>query len=187
MTAVFTLAAPAAQAAPKLSLQSRQVTAAMPVFRSEFPRPKDGGQVFFIQRSPNSNTVVYAARVTGGQLDAKSPVSAYWRRYNTDGAAKGLSGMERRLAYGVSASSNGDGTYDVSFKALPTVKPILRVEKGRPALFTRMGDEEARMIYAYLDVDDGGLFPRVTGLKLVGRLASGKYVTETYRVTGGEL
>ena len=49
-----------------------------------------------------------------------------------------------------------------------------------------MGNAEARLIYAYLDVEDG-LIPSVTGLKIVGRLPSGQYVTETYRVKGGEL
>lgn len=180
------IAAAPAGAAPQLNLVSRDTTSSQPVIRKDFPVPNDGGQVFYIQRSPNANTVVYGTKVTGGQIDPKAPVSAYWRRFNNDGAAKALGGMERRLAYGASAKPNGDGTYRVSFTALPAKSMTLRMEGGRPALFMPMGDAEARLIYAYLDVEDG-LIPSVTGLKIVGRLPSGQYVTETYRVKGGEL
>ncbi len=186
MTFTLLFAAPA-EAGPSLSLQSRQVTGSMPVIRKDFPLPKDGGQVFYIQRSPNANTVVYATKVTNGQIDTKSPVIAYWRRFNTDGGVKGLKSLERRMAYGVSAKAKGDGTYRVTFKALPSMTTVLRMDKGRPALFAQMGESEARLVYAYLEVDDGGLLPRVTGLKLVGKTAAGKYVTETYKVSGGEL
>lgn len=179
------LAAPA-WAAPQLDLVSRDTTAALPVIRKDYPVPNDGGQVFYIQRSPNANTVVYGTRVAGGQIDPKAPVSAYWRRFNTGGEAKALGGLERRMAYGVNAQPNGDGTYRVTFRALPAKSMTLRMEGGRPALFMPMGNAEARLIYAYLDVEDG-LIPSVTGLKIVGRLPSGQYVTETYRVKGGEL
>ncbi|MGH1423972.1 MAG: DUF4833 domain-containing protein [Pseudooceanicola sp.] len=188
LVVAFATAPAPASAKAKLDLQSRNVTSSMPVFRKDFKRPNDRGQVFFIQRSPNANTVVYAGKMASADaLATKGTISAYWRRYNTSGEAKALSGLERRMAYGANAKSNGDGTYRVTFKALPAMVATLKVVDGRPALFTRMGDSDARLIYAYLDVDDGGLFPRVTGLKLVGKSASGKYVTETYRVTGGEL
>lgn len=180
------LASPAA-AAPELTLQSTDTSGAVPVIRKDFQVPNDGGQVFYIQRSPNANTVVYATRMKGGAIDPDAPISAYWRRYNNDGAATALGALERRLAYGVNAKANGDGSYRVTFRALPSKSMTLRMEGGRPALFMPMGGADARLVYAYLDVDDGGLIPRVTGLKIVGRIPSGQYVTETYRVKGGEL
>lgn len=180
------IAAAPAGAAPQLDLVSRDTSGGLPVIRKDFPVPNDGGQVFYIQRSPNANTVVYGTRVAGGQIDPKAPVSAYWRRFNTGGEAKALGAFERRMAYGVKSSANGDGSYAVRFTALPAKTMTLRMEGGRPALFMPMGNAEAKLIYAYLDVEDG-LIPKVTGLKIVGRLPSGDYVTETYRVKGGEL
>ncbi|WP_176440839.1 DUF4833 domain-containing protein [Oceanicola sp. 22II-s10i] len=183
LTAVALTAAPAT-AAPQLSLENRAVSGAMPVVNGAYQTPRDGGQVFYIQRSSNANTVVYATKVSGGQIDPKTPVSAYWRRYNTSGEAKALGSMERSMAYGVSSKANGDGTYNVSFKALPSKVMTLKVVDGRPALFSRMGDTDARLVYAYLDVDESGLLPKVTRLKLIGRAPSGKYVMETYKVNG---
>ncbi|WP_375686995.1 DUF4833 domain-containing protein [Pseudooceanicola sp. LIPI14-2-Ac024] len=183
---IAALAGPA-EAAPSLTLENRATASRQPVINPAFQVPNDAGQVFYIQRSPNANTVVYGTRVAGGQIDSSAPVSAYWRRFNNDGGTKGLSTLERNFAYGVNAKANGDGTYRVTFKALPSKTMTLRMEGGRPALFMPMGDAEARLIYAYLDVDDGGLVPSVTGLKIVGQYPSGQYVTETYRVKGGEL
>ncbi len=187
VTTVFAFTAMPAGAAPSLTLKSRDVSAEMPVFRSEFPKPDDPAQIFYIQRSPNSNTVVYATRVENGRIDPEQPVLAYWRRYNTTGEARALKAMERRLAYGASASRQSDDSYKVTFKALESLTATLRLENGRPALFRDMGGTEARLVYAYLEVDEGGLFPKVTELSLVGRTPSGQYVTETYDVKGGVL
>lgn len=180
------VAAPAAQAAPQLVLQGAQTSGSLPVVEGSYPKPNDGGQVFYIQRSTNPNTVVYASKVAGGQIDSSAPISAYWRRYGSNGAAKALSGLERRVAYGVNAKAAGNGTYRVTFRALPSKTMTLRMADGRPALFTDTSKGEARMIYAYLDVKDG-LIPQVTGLKMIGRLSSGQYITETYQVKGGAL
>lgn len=173
--------------AATLALQSRESAGALPQIQPNWPVPRDGGQVFYIQRSPNKNTVVYAARMENGAIDPNRPIQAYWRRFNDAGEAKALNGIERRLAYGVNARANGDGTYRVTFKALPSKSMTLRMDGGRPALFLQMGEAEAQLVYAYLEVDEGGLIPSVTDLKLIGRLPSGSYVMETYRVKGGEL
>src|SRR5262245_17024165 len=54
----------------------------VPSVRPEFPVPKEPNMLFYIQRSVNSNTVVYAAQIDPtGKLDADHPVVAYWRWY----------------------------------------------------------------------------------------------------------
>src|SRR5579872_3681103 len=74
----------------------------IPKLRPEFKVPDEPNQLFYIQRSPNSNTVVYAARVDAhDDFDAKSPVEAFWRKFNIDGSKQPLNFMERMLAYGV--------------------------------------------------------------------------------------
>ena len=66
-----------------------------------FPVPKEENQIFFVQRSLNSNTIVYTARLDGeGRLDARRPVDVFWRRFNDEGERKELSKLERSLAYG---------------------------------------------------------------------------------------
>src|ERR1700761_206673 len=62
--------------------ESAEVTALRPEFRT----PNEPGQLFYVQRSPNSNTIVYAAQLDAqGNFD-KSPVEAFWRKFNIDGS-----------------------------------------------------------------------------------------------------
>src|SRR3569833_3950055 len=77
-------------------------TAALEKMRPEFKTPDEPNQLFFVQRSPNANTVVYAARLDAkGEIDRNDPVEAFWRKSNIAGAKVGLNFIERALAYGV--------------------------------------------------------------------------------------
>src|SRR5947199_328024 len=61
----------------------------IPSLRAEFPVPNDPNMLFYIQRSVNANTVVYAAHIdVQGRLDPDEPVEVYWRWYNIDGQRK---------------------------------------------------------------------------------------------------
>ena len=127
--------------------------------------------LFYIQRSVNSNTVIYSAHVdVQGHLDRSEPIDVYWRWYNVDGHRKALNFFERSMAYGVSldrhvmAPSNA-----VAFKvaALPERKLLLeRDSRGVPEALIEIGGHLARLVYAYLQVDDHGLLPNVTAIDL---------------------
>ena len=93
----------------------------IPSMRAEFPVPNDPGVLFYIQRSVNSNTVVYAHVDLHGRFDPEAPVDVYWRWYNVDGRRKPLNLIERTMAYGVRSvgelASSGTVTFQVA--ALP--------------------------------------------------------------------
>ena len=78
---------------------SSQVTEmdAVPRLRPEYQVPDEPDMLFYIERSTNSNTVVYAARRgANGALDTTAPVETFWRWFNVDGAKKPLNFIERR-------------------------------------------------------------------------------------------
>jgi hypothetical protein len=59
--------------------------------RPEFKVPDEPNQLFYVQRSPNSNTVVYAAKLDAqGNVDSRTPVEAFWRKFNIDGSRQPL-------------------------------------------------------------------------------------------------
>src|ERR1700759_668959 len=94
-----------------LPADARQLTSqvtemeAVPRLRPEFPVPDEPDMLFYIERSTNSNTVVYAAkRDAKGAIDSDAPVEAFWRWFNVDGAKKSLNFIERMMAYGVKNS-----------------------------------------------------------------------------------
>jgi len=100
-----------------------------------YPVPSDPNQIFFLQRSMNANTIVYAARIdSDGTLDRREPIEVFWRRFNDSGEKLPLTFTERNLAFGVNTKHlrNENGAYLVTLKAYAGRSAVLRVVNGAP-------------------------------------------------------
>ena len=153
----------------------------LPAMRPKFPVPNEPHQLFYLERSVNANTVIYAARVDArGVPDSAAPVDVYWRWYNVDGHKKSLNFIERLMAYGVSLDRAEPGR-PISFGivALPSRKLLLEKDShGHPEALLSMGDRLARLVYVYLTVDDSGLMPVVNAIDIFAIDAAGKVLHE---------
>ncbi len=182
-------------ASPSDAAQLRSVkvseTAAMPAIRPNWPIPREPNQLFYLQRSQNSNTVVYTALFDkAGNLRADRPAQAYWRRYNTTGERKGLKAIEQRYAYGINVRPRSKpGEYTVTLKPLPEIAMLLRqTGPGKAELLANLGGKTVRAVYAFVSIDESGLIPKVTGLSLHGiDPRTGRAVSETFSVSGGAI
>jgi len=89
----------------------------------EFPTPpKDQHSLFYIQRTPNTNTIMYDVNLEKGVPNDEEPVSVYWLRYGEQGQREDLSYIQRHYAYGIKSKKLGNGNYElrfVSYKKLP--------------------------------------------------------------------
>ena len=150
--------------------------------RPEFKVPDEPNQLFYVQRSPNSNTVIYAANLDGrGNLNASAPVEAFWRKFNIDGSKQPLNFIERMTAYGVKLDRNKSGQpATFSIAALPERKLTVSLdERRRPQAVMQVGNHKVKVAYVYLHVVEGGLMPSVPDLDVFGTdLASGKAIHE---------
>lgn len=150
--------------------------------RPEFKTPDEPNQLFFVQRSPNSNTVVYAANVDGhGEINRSDPVDAFWRKFNIDGSRTGLNFMERAMAYGVKIDRVQAGkpvTFTIA--SLPERKLTLTLDsQHKPQALMQVGSRTVKLAYVYLHVVEGGLMPQVPELDILGTdVATGKAVHE---------
>jgi hypothetical protein len=157
-----------------------------PVIRPGFPVPDEPGMLFYLQRSTNSNTVIYAARfLEDGRLDPDEPIVAYWRRYNTTGEKLPLKMIEDSFAFGVRAQATADpDVFRIYIVSYPERTAILRrTGPGEARLSLRAAGHEYEPIYAYVDVDESGLMPSVRSVRVIGRdLATGKPLVETIRI-----
>jgi len=157
-------------------------TSGIEKMRPEFKTPDEPNQLFYVQRSPNSNTVVYAAKLdASGEINRNDPVDAYWRKFNIDGAKTGLNFIERAMAYGVKVDRAQPGkpvTFTIA--ALPERKLTLTLDaQKRPEALMQMGARTVKVAYVYLHVVEGGLMPQVPELDVLGTdIASGKAVHE---------
>ena len=150
--------------------------------RPEFKVPDEPNQLFYVQRSPNANTVVYAAKLdTKGGFDARTPVEAFWRKFNIDGGKTSLNFMERMMAYGVRVETR-KASQPITFTiaALPDRKLTLGLDaQQRPQATMIVGGRTVKLNYVYLQVKEGGLMPEVPSLDIVGTdIASGKAIRE---------
>ena len=154
----------------------------VPRLRPEFRVPDEPNQLFYIQRSPNSNTVVYTAKLDAqGNFDPKTPVEAFWRKFNIDGSRQPLNFIERMMAYGVKINARKPGqpiTFDIV--ALPQRRLTLSMDsQHHPQALITMDGHSVRLVYVYLQVVEGGLLPKVPSLDLIGiDTSSGKAVHE---------
>ena len=145
---------------------------AIPRVKPHYPIPAEPNQVFYIERSSNSNTVVYCANLgKDGQLDKSTPIIAYWRWYNVDGHKKDLNFAERMMAYGIkSVKHDGpNGAYSFKIAAMPERTLYIGMnDKGQPEVFGKVGERWAKLAYVYLEVDDSGILPDVPELDFFG-------------------
>ena len=150
--------------------------------RPEFKAPGEPNQLFYVQRSPNSNTVVYAAKLDAqGNFDAGAPVEAFWRKFNIDGSKQPLNFMERMMAYGVKLNPRKAGEpITFAIASLPQRKLSLGWDgQHRPQATMTIGSRVVKLAYVYLHVVEGGLMPSVPELDIFGTdLANGKAVHE---------
>ena len=92
--------------------------------QEKFPTPPtDQNTLFYIQRTPNTNTIIYALNFEkNNQLDTDNPVHPYWIRYQEEGQKEELSFIQRNYAYGLKTEDLGNGKYElrfVSYKKMP--------------------------------------------------------------------
>jgi hypothetical protein len=157
----------------------------LPKVRADYPVPDDPNVLFYVQRSQNANTVVYAAKIDGaGRLDPRTPVQVFWRRYDTEGGKhKSLSFAERNMAFGIDTkpAPGREDAWLVNVVSYPARKALVEVDKkGKPQALVEMGRHMAKLAYAYIQLDEGsGTIPSITFVDLFGYdVATGRVLRE---------
>ena len=150
--------------------------------RPEVNVPNEPNQLFYVQRSPNSNTVVYTAKLEPQDgFDARNPIEAFWRKFNIDGSRQPLNFIERMMAYGVKMGARRPGqpvTFTIA--ALPQRRLTLSLDaQHHPQATMQMDGRTVKLVYVYLQVVEGGLLPSVPSLDIFGTdVSSGKALHE---------
>src|SRR5688572_6054267 len=64
--------------------------------------PVKENSLFYIQRSKNTNAIVYETNyLPNGKINKKEPIKIYWIRYASDSTTAALTSIQRTYAYGV--------------------------------------------------------------------------------------
>jgi len=138
----------------------------------KYPVPTGNpNQLFFLQRDPNTNTIVYELNVkSNGELDIESPVHAFWIRYQDKGQKEELNYIQRNFAYGMKSKTLSKDQYELHFVSYKTKKFILK--KGtdnKISLFTDINKKQAIIKNIFVRVKGGSFWlPNVEYVELKG-------------------
>ena len=150
-----------------------------------FPVPSGNPkQLFYLQRPPNANTVVYELNIdAAGKLISDDPIHVFWIRYPEGGVRKELSYIQRHFAYGVKAELQDDGRYRLIFAAYKKKNMYLMFAQrdSKYHVYTSLLNKASILNKVYIHIEPGGTFwaPNVRYIEMKGReLSTGNEIVE---------
>ncbi|MBS1661411.1 MAG: DUF4833 domain-containing protein [Bacteroidetes bacterium] len=134
--------------------------------------PTNANSLFYLQRTPNPNTIICELNVKNGSVDKDEPVHVLWIRYTEQKQRQELNWIQEHFAYGLKQRDMGDGSYElrfVSYKRLPMYLKKSPVDNKHHVYVTIMG-RQAVLSRVYIKINPGGTFwsPNVEYLELKG-------------------
>ncbi|MEO8933152.1 MAG: DUF4833 domain-containing protein, partial [Xanthomarina sp.] len=139
-----------------------------------FPLPPASSKMmFYLQRTPNLNTVIYELRYnSNGQINADDPIHVYWIRYTEPGnPKKDLNYIQRKFAYGVKTKLIKPGEWEIRLVSYDKIKLILKKGiDGKYHVFINIHNQEVVFEKSYIKIDGGTFWsPNVIYIELFGR------------------
>ncbi|WP_316839616.1 DUF4833 domain-containing protein [Pedobacter gandavensis] len=149
-----------------------QVVDAQPLKNNEpLPVPNGKNLLFFLQRTPDANTVVYELNYKAdGLLDPKAPVKGSWVRYEEQGRLKPLSNIEEKFAYGLKSKALGNETYEIRLAAYQKMPMYLIKSETDQKYHIYIKDEGRNHLLkrVFVKVNGGSFwFPKVVYIDLI--------------------
>lgn len=104
----------------------------LPGFQEGYPVPADApGRLFYIQHSSNHNTYVYDANLTADKkLNTANPIYVYRIDYTKGGVKGELTGVQRKMAYGVKVSKADSKSCEFTLAAYEEKTLHLKLDKN---------------------------------------------------------
>jgi hypothetical protein len=135
--------------------------------------PKSEQLLFYVQRTPNTNTIVYNLNFDkGGKLNKEEPVLAYWIRYQEQGQIAELNYIQRKYAYGVVSTLTDEKkeSYSVEFVSYSKRKlSLLKSANGEYHAYTTIKGKTAILNSVFLNIEGGSFWmPRITSVEIKG-------------------
>lgn len=139
-----------------------------------FPVPKTGPkQLFYLQRSTNSNTIICDLNTDAkGQVIKDNPVHVYWIRYDEGGDKKELSYIQQTFAYGIKHELMPSGVYKLHFVSYK--KQVFYLKRSpkdnQYKVYFLRNNKEFLLQKLFVQIDGGTFWvPNVVYMELIGK------------------
>ena len=131
-----------------------------------FPVPQGvKNQLFYIQRTPNTNTIIYQLNVDEhGKLNERQPIHPFWIRYQEDSSFQELNYIQKNYAYGLKFNRMDKEKYEVHFVSYKKYVIYLMRDRqdGQFKAYTDMDGKLGILNKIYLHIEGGSFwFPKV--------------------------
>ena len=133
--------------------------------------PENPNLLIYLQRQPNSNTIICDLNVKNNKLDTINPVHVYWIRFAEKNQKEDLSWIQRTFAYGIHSKKISNNIYELNFVSYKRMK--FRLEKGSQGHWqvfaSRSNGEKMILKRIYLHVMGGSFWsPNIEYIELKG-------------------
>ncbi|WP_276483960.1 DUF4833 domain-containing protein [Paraflavitalea pollutisoli] len=161
------------------------------VAQEGFPVPvADSKQLFYLQRTSNTNTIVYELNYKDGKLDERNPVHVFWIRYTEQGQRAELSWIQRVFAYGVKTKPLDDGSFRVKLVSYAGYTMNLRKgADGKYRLYAPIFGKMMELKRVFVKITGGSMWSPDIEYYEVGGIdpATGKAVAERKKILANEI
>ena len=156
-----------------------------------FPVPgPNANRLFYLQRTSNTNTIVYELNIKDGKLNAGNPVHVYWIRYAEQGQTAELSWIQRAFAYGVKVKKLSDSSYRVRLVSYAGYSMyLIKTIEGKYKLFAPINGRMMILNHIFVKIIGGSTFsPDIEYFEVSGiDPSTGKAVAERKKVLKSEI
>lgn len=154
-----------------IMLLLNQMLSAQPLpAHTELPTPTGKNLLFFLQRTPDANTVIYELNFKGEVLDPEAPVKGSWIRYEEHGKTKELTPIEKKFAYGVKCKDLGNDQFEIRLMAYKKMPMYLMKSPLDHKYHIYIKDEGKHFLLkrVFVKVNGGSFwFPKVAYIELI--------------------
>ena len=154
--------------------------------QEKFPVPAcNSNQLFYLQRTSNTNTLIYELNYKNSVLDTEEPVHVYWMKYNEQGQKAELNFLQRKFAYGIKSTLISKDHYKlhlVSYKDYPMY--LLKGANNKYNVYATINQKKAIVSRIFVKITGGSLWsPNVEYVEVKGTdPVTGKEVMERLKI-----
>jgi Domain of unknown function (DUF4833) len=136
-----------------------------------FPIPTgNNNQLFYLQRTPNTNTIVYELNYKNGNIDTENPVLGFWIRYQERGQREDLSFIQRKFAYGLKTKKISETQFELSFVSYKKYKMYLMQGTDKKFwVYTNINQKPAILTSIFIKINGGSFWsPNIEYIEISG-------------------
>ena len=127
--------------------------------------------LFYIQRSLNTNTVVYEANFdNNGILIKDNPINTHWIMYEKNGELEALSYIEKKMAYGIKCiPTNTEQQFIIQLTADKTHSFILKqLAPFKAIITTEIDGITIKLTRLFVEADNSSIWPKINYIIIEG-------------------